>query len=149
MAAKNTVILPNFLAWKFCGNTQFPHQEITAFYPMMVREYGRDEWIIFHSDYKRMFQRLLLAIKQFSDSSVNVSAVISVHGSGKRRADLSSSTSLLKNSWMADWITKIWEEIVVENGIGDYVSGWDWRYCCVRGMRVRMRCYNRMLITLC
>ena len=69
-----------------------------AFYPMMVKEYGRDEWIVFHSDHKRMFQRLLLAIKQFSDSSVNVSAVISVHGSGKRRADFSSSTSLLKNS---------------------------------------------------
>ena len=44
-----------------------------------------------------MLQRLLLAIYQFSDSSVNVNAVISVHGSGKQRPDLSSSTSLLKN----------------------------------------------------
>ena len=26
--AKNTVISPNFLVWKFCGNAQFPHQEI-------------------------------------------------------------------------------------------------------------------------
>ena len=23
--AKNTVILPNFLVWKFCGEAQFPH----------------------------------------------------------------------------------------------------------------------------
>ena len=23
--AKNTVISPNFLAWKFCGKEQFPH----------------------------------------------------------------------------------------------------------------------------
>ena len=25
LAAKNTVIPPNFLAWKFCGKAQFPH----------------------------------------------------------------------------------------------------------------------------
>ena len=24
-AAKNTVISPNFLVWKFCGKAQFPH----------------------------------------------------------------------------------------------------------------------------
>ena len=26
--AKNTVISSDFLVWKFCGKTQFPHQEI-------------------------------------------------------------------------------------------------------------------------
>ena len=26
--AKNTVILPDFLVWKFCGKAQLPHQEI-------------------------------------------------------------------------------------------------------------------------
>ena len=27
-AAKNTIISPNFLVWKFCGKAQFPQQEI-------------------------------------------------------------------------------------------------------------------------
>ena len=36
--AKNTVISPDFLVWKFCGKAQFPHQEIR-------RNYGS-----FHSD---------------------------------------------------------------------------------------------------
>ena len=26
--AKNTVISPNLLVWKYCGKAQFPHQEI-------------------------------------------------------------------------------------------------------------------------
>ena len=27
-SAKNVVISPDFLVWKFCGKVQFPHQEI-------------------------------------------------------------------------------------------------------------------------
>ena len=33
--AKNTVISPNFLVWKFCGKAQFPHS-----FGRVTRNYG-------------------------------------------------------------------------------------------------------------
>ena len=35
ITAKNTVISPNFLVWKFCGKAQFSHQEITWNYGIL------------------------------------------------------------------------------------------------------------------
>ena len=61
--AKNTVILPNFLVWKFCEKAQFPYQEIRRNYGIFRRGTFFTLWriiilqLIYRSSHQRCFVR--------------------------------------------------------------------------------------------